>query len=120
MQDARYYRAQAQIYLNLAQRLTHPSTKMRKTYIVTLDREFDFALGPKMKKGVAIEEGCARMEDIYRVGPRTLLFAGIPIIVAAKLRRSEGSISRVASELGIHVYSRRSLIKMAQEKSAQA
>ena len=57
---------------NLAQRLTHPSTKMRKTYIVTLDREFDFALAPKMKKGISIEEGFARMEDIYRVGPRTL------------------------------------------------
>ena len=57
---------------NLAQRLTHPSTKMRKTYIVTLDREFDFALAPKMKKGVSIEEGFARMEDVYRVGPRTL------------------------------------------------
>jgi 23S rRNA pseudouridine2605 synthase len=57
---------------NLAQRLTHPSTKMRKTYIVTLDREFDFALAPKMKKGVTIEEGFARMDDIYRVGPRTL------------------------------------------------
>jgi 23S rRNA pseudouridine2605 synthase len=57
---------------NLAQRLTHPSTKIRKTYIVTLDREFDFALTPKMKKGVAIEEGFARIEDIYRVGPRTL------------------------------------------------
>ena len=57
---------------NLAQRLTHPSTKMRKTYIVTLDKEFDFALAPKMKKGVSIEEGFARMDDIYRVGPRTL------------------------------------------------
>ena len=57
---------------NLAQRLTHPSTKMRKTYIVTLDQEFDFALAPKMKKGVSIEEGFARMDDIFRVGPRTL------------------------------------------------
>jgi 23S rRNA pseudouridine2605 synthase len=57
---------------DLAQRLTHPSTKMRKTYIVTLDREFDFALAPKMKKGISIEEGFARMEDIYRVGPRAL------------------------------------------------
>jgi 23S rRNA pseudouridine2605 synthase len=57
---------------NLAQRLTHPSTKMRKTYIVTLDKEFDFALAPKMKKGITIEEGFAKMEDIYRVGPRTL------------------------------------------------
>ena len=57
---------------NLAQRLTHPSTKMRKTYIVTLDRDFDFALAPKMKKGISIEEGFARMDDIYRVGPRTV------------------------------------------------
>jgi 23S rRNA pseudouridine2605 synthase len=57
---------------NLAQRLTHPSHKLRKTYIVTLDREFDFAHAPKLKKGVAIEEGFARMEDIFRIGPRTL------------------------------------------------
>ena len=57
---------------NLAQRLTHPSTKMRKTYIVTLDKEFDFTLAPKMKKGISIEEGFAHMDDIYRVGPRTL------------------------------------------------
>jgi 23S rRNA pseudouridine2605 synthase len=57
---------------DLAQRLTHPSHKLRKTYIVTLDREFDFAHAPKMKKGVMIEEGMARMDDIFRIGPRTL------------------------------------------------
>jgi 23S rRNA pseudouridine2605 synthase len=57
---------------NLSQRLTHPSHKLRKTYIVTLDREFDFAQAPKFKKGFAIEEGMARMDDIFRVGPRTL------------------------------------------------
>jgi 23S rRNA pseudouridine2605 synthase len=57
---------------NLAQRLTHPSTKMRKTYIVTLDREFDFAAAPKLKKGFPIEEGFARMDEIFRVGPRTV------------------------------------------------
>jgi 23S rRNA pseudouridine2605 synthase len=56
----------------LAQRLTHPSTKIPKTYIVTLDRDFDFALAPKVKKGFLIEEGFARMEDIHRVGPRTV------------------------------------------------
>ena len=56
----------------LAQRLTHPSTKMRKTYIVTLNRDFDFALAAKMKKGFPIEPGFARMEDIFRVGPRTV------------------------------------------------
>ncbi len=57
---------------NLAQRLTHPSTKIPKTYIVTLDREFDFVLAPKLKKGFPIEEGFARMDEIFRVGPRTL------------------------------------------------
>jgi 23S rRNA pseudouridine2605 synthase len=57
---------------HLAQRLTHPSHKLRKTYIVTLDREFDFAHAPKMKKGIALEEGMARMDDIFRIGPRTL------------------------------------------------
>lgn len=57
---------------DLAQRLTHPSAKLRKTYIVTLDREFDFAAAPKMKKGFPIEEGFARMEDLFRIGPRTL------------------------------------------------
>ncbi len=57
---------------NLAQRLTHPSQKLRKLYIVTLDKEFDFALAPKLKKGFQIEEGFARMEDIFRLGPRAL------------------------------------------------
>jgi 23S rRNA pseudouridine2605 synthase len=57
---------------DLAQRLTHPSSKLRKTYIVTLDREYDFAGAPKMKLGFQIEEGFARMEELFRVGPRTL------------------------------------------------
>jgi 23S rRNA pseudouridine2605 synthase len=56
----------------LTQRLTHPSAKLRKTYIVTLDREFDFAGAPKMKKGFPVEEGFARMDDLFRTGPRTL------------------------------------------------
>jgi 23S rRNA pseudouridine2605 synthase len=56
----------------LTQRLTHPSGKLRKIYIVTLDREFDFALAPKMKKGFSLEEGFARMDELFRVGPRTL------------------------------------------------
>jgi 23S rRNA pseudouridine2605 synthase len=57
---------------NLAQRLTHPSTKMPKTYIVTLDREIDFAIAPKLMKGIMIEEGFARMDEIYRLGPRAV------------------------------------------------
>ena len=66
----------------LAQRLTHPSTKIPKTYIVTLDREFDFALAPKMKKGVMIEEGFARMDEIYRVGSR-----GLKVVLTQGLKR---------------------------------
>jgi 23S rRNA pseudouridine2605 synthase len=57
---------------DLSQRLTHPSSKLRKTYVVTLDREFDFALVPKMKKGFPIEEGFARMDELFRLGPRTI------------------------------------------------
>ncbi len=57
---------------DLSQRLTHPSAKIPKTYVVTLDREFDFALAPKMKKGLVLPEGHARMDEIFRVGPRTL------------------------------------------------
>ncbi len=56
----------------LAQRLTHPSHKLPKIYIVTIDREFDFSLAPKMTKGMVLEEGHARMDDIFRVGPNTL------------------------------------------------
>jgi len=67
---------------NLAQRLTHPSTKIPKTYIVTLDREFDFALAPKLKKGVMIEEGFARMDEIFRVGPR-----GVKVVLTQGLKR---------------------------------
>ncbi len=57
---------------NLAQRLTHPSSKLRKTYIVTLDKEFNFTLAAKLKKGFPIEAGFARMEDVFRLGPRAL------------------------------------------------
>lgn len=66
----------------LAQRLTHPSHQLRKTYICTLDREFDFALAAKMRKGFPLEEGWAKMEDIFRVGPRTL-----KVVLAQGLKR---------------------------------
>ena len=50
---------------NLTQRLTHPSSKLRKVYhrdawtvnLISLSR-------PKMKKGFPIEEGFARMDEI--------------------------------------------------------
>ncbi len=67
---------------NLSQRLTHPSSKLRKTYIVTLDKEFDFALAPKLKKGFPIEEGFARMDDLFRVGQR-----GLKVVLTQGLKR---------------------------------
>jgi 23S rRNA pseudouridine2605 synthase len=80
---------------NLAQRLTHPSSKLRKTYVVTLDREFDFALAARMKKGFQIEEGHARMEDVFRLGPRTL-----KVILTQGLKRQ---IRQMFSKFGYEV-----------------
>ncbi len=66
----------------LTQRLTHPSSKLRKVYIVTLDREFNFELAAKMKRGFPIEPGFARMEDLFRVGPST-----VKVILTQGLKR---------------------------------
>ncbi|SDU23590.1 23S rRNA pseudouridine2605 synthase [Verrucomicrobium sp. GAS474] len=52
----------------LAQRLTHPSYKLPKTYEVTLDREFDFSTADKLRKGVLIEGKKARVEEIHSLG----------------------------------------------------
>ncbi|MFZ5806956.1 MAG: pseudouridine synthase [Verrucomicrobiota bacterium] len=50
----------------LAQKLTHPRYKLPKTYIVRLDRPFNFELVQKFLKGFPIESGFAKMEAIYR------------------------------------------------------
>ncbi|MEM9444775.1 MAG: pseudouridine synthase [Verrucomicrobiota bacterium] len=52
---------------DLSQKLSHPKHKVPKIYFVKLDREFDFALAPKMKKGFLIESGFANMESIYHL-----------------------------------------------------
>lgn len=80
---------------NLAQRLTHPSSKLRKIYIVTIDREFDFALAAKMKKGFPIEGGYAKMEDVFRIGPRTL-----KVVLTQGLKRQ---IREMFAKFGIEV-----------------
>jgi 23S rRNA pseudouridine2605 synthase len=80
---------------NLAQRLTHPSSKLRKTYIVTIDQEFNFALSAKMKKGFPIEAGYAKMEDIFRIGPRTL-----KVVLTQGLKRQ---IREMFAKFGIEV-----------------
>ena len=54
----------------LSQKLTHPKFKISKIYHVKLDREFDFSLAAKMKKGFLIEPGFAQVDSIYHLkGP---------------------------------------------------
>jgi 23S rRNA pseudouridine2605 synthase len=57
---------------DLANELTHPSSKVPKTYEVVLDRDFDFELSPRLKKGINVEGKRARMESIHRIGPKQL------------------------------------------------
>ncbi|MDE1171581.1 MAG: pseudouridine synthase [Verrucomicrobium sp.] len=52
----------------LSQRLTHPSYKLPKTYEVVLDKEFDFTLAEKLKKGLFVEGQKGRFESIHRLG----------------------------------------------------
>ncbi|MEM9399925.1 MAG: pseudouridine synthase [Verrucomicrobiota bacterium] len=51
---------------DLSQKLTHPSHQIAKVYLVKLDQDFNFELGPRMKKGFLIEPGFARVESIYK------------------------------------------------------
>jgi len=66
----------------LAQRLTHPSYKLPKTYEVTLDREFDFSMADKLRKGVLVEGKKARMEEIHALGGTSL-----KVVLAQGLKR---------------------------------
>lgn len=54
----------------LAQALTHPSRKVDKEYLVTLDKALPEDAIPKLLKGFHIEGGKARMESVRPVGPR--------------------------------------------------
>ncbi len=56
----------------LGQRLTHPSYKLPKTYEVQLDRDFDFALADKLKKGLIVEGKRAKMDEVHKIGPVTV------------------------------------------------
>jgi 23S rRNA pseudouridine2605 synthase len=53
---------------DLSQRLTHPSFKLPKTYEVTVDHDFDFALAARLKKGMMIEPGFARADAVFKLG----------------------------------------------------
>lgn len=64
----------------LALHLTHPRYKLRKEYLVTLDREFDMADLPKVRQGVYLAEGRARFDELHKIGSdqvRVVLTQGI-------------------------------------------
>jgi 23S rRNA pseudouridine2605 synthase len=54
---------------DLAQKLTHPRYKLPKTYLVRLDKPFDFDKAPKFLKGFTIEPGFAKFDSIHRINP---------------------------------------------------
>src|SRR5881396_4418927 len=56
----------------LAQRLTHPRYKIDKEYEVTLDRQWDPALAPKLKRGIFLDGQRAKVAQLHSVSPTRL------------------------------------------------
>ena len=56
----------------LAQRLTHPHFKIDKQYEVTLDRPWDPALAPKLKRGILLDGQRAKIAGLRSVSPTRL------------------------------------------------
>lgn len=54
----------------LALKLAHPRFKLEKEYLVNLDREFDMNDEGKMKKGIYLAEGRARVARLHKVNPQ--------------------------------------------------
>ncbi|MGJ8678614.1 MAG: pseudouridine synthase [Akkermansiaceae bacterium] len=55
---------------DLALKLTHPSLKVEKEYLVTLNQAFDNEVIERLLKGVQTPEGRARAKAIKRISPR--------------------------------------------------
>ncbi|HSI86171.1 MAG TPA: pseudouridine synthase, partial [Candidatus Methylacidiphilales bacterium] len=56
----------------LSQRIAHPSFKIRKTYEVQTDREFDFKNAALAQQGIILDGQKARFDEIHRLGPKAL------------------------------------------------
>lgn len=54
---------------DLAQQLTHPRYKVEKEYEVTLDRQWDSALAPKLLRGVVLDGRRAQISRLHSIGP---------------------------------------------------
>lgn len=57
---------------NLALKLTHPSQKVEKEYLVTVNQAFDNEIMDKLVKGVHTPEGRAAAKSVKRISPRRL------------------------------------------------
>jgi pseudouridine synthase len=79
----------------LALRLTHPRYKLRKEYLVTLDREFDMADWPKARQGVYLAEGRARFDELHKISPEQ-----IRVVLTQGIKRQ---VRRVLASLGYRV-----------------
>src|SRR5205807_5218190 len=65
---------------DLAQQLTHPRFKIEKEYEVTLDRQWDNALAPKLLRGIFLDGQRAQIARLHSIGPtrvRIVLRQGI-------------------------------------------
>lgn len=58
---------------DLTQQLTHPSHKVEKEYIVTLDKPCRSERIEELLKGIPLEEGLAKAEAIHVISPRRLV-----------------------------------------------
>lgn len=52
----------------LAQQLTHPRYKVEKEYEVTLDRQWDSALAPKLLRGIVLDGRRAQISRLHSIG----------------------------------------------------
>lgn len=65
---------------DLAQELTHPRYKVEKEYEVTLDRQWNSALGPKLLRGIVLDGKRAQILRLHSIGParmRVMLRQGL-------------------------------------------
>lgn len=57
---------------DLAQKLAHPSKKISKIYIVTLDRPFNSEDSPRLLKGVRLDDGVAAVDRLDQKAPQVI------------------------------------------------
>ncbi|MBV9490493.1 MAG: rRNA pseudouridine synthase [Verrucomicrobia bacterium] len=79
----------------LALRLTHPRYKLEKEYLVSLDREFDAADLPTVRKGIYLAEGRARFDELHKISS-----AEVRVVLTQGIKRQ---IRRVLAALGYRV-----------------